>query len=404
MKSRGLFKLIAAVFLIAATGGLGWAVFNRFQDPTAPKGGGKGPQPAPVEAAEIQHGPIEMRRVFSGTLESAAEFVAAPKVSGRIVRLVLDIADSVQQNQVVAELDNDEYLQAVAQAHADLAVAKANRAEAESALTIAARELKRIKTLRERGVMSDAHMDTAQADQLEKQARLEVAKAQVTRAEAALESAKIRLGYTRVVAGWTGGNGERVVAERYVNEGETVSANAPLLSIVELNPIVGVIFVTERDYASLQPGQPVVLTTDAYPSEVFQGRIERIAPVFRQTTRQARVELKIENPKHRLKPGMFIRAEVVLDRMAHATIIPEEALTYRNDNPGVFVVNEDSKTVTWRGVTVGIREAGRMQVEGEGLTGRVITLGQQLVDDGSEIMIPTTRNKTASTRDKQAAQ
>ena len=102
------------------------------------------------------------------------------------------------------------------------------------------------------------------------------------RAEASLETANIRLGYTRITAGWSGGDDQRVVAERYVDEGETVSANTPLLRIVELDPITGVIFVTERDYARLQPGQEVLLlTTDAYPGEDFQGRIERIAPVFR---------------------------------------------------------------------------------------------------------------------------
>jgi multidrug resistance efflux pump len=74
---------------------------------------------------------------------------------------------------------------------------------------------------------------------------------------------------------------QRVVAERYVDDGQTVAANAPLLLIVELNPIVGVVFVTEKDYAYLAPGQPVSLTTDAFSGEQFRGRIDRIAPVFK---------------------------------------------------------------------------------------------------------------------------
>ena len=99
-----------------------------------------------------------------------------------------------------------------------------------------------------------------------------VTKAQVIRAQAALETARIRLGYTEVNAGWRGGREQRVVAERYVDEGETVTANAPLLRIVELNPIKGVFFVTERDYATLQPGQRASLITDAYPDATFQRR------------------------------------------------------------------------------------------------------------------------------------
>jgi multidrug efflux pump subunit AcrA (membrane-fusion protein) len=95
---------------------------------------------------------------------------------------------------------------------------------------------------------------------------------------------------------------------------------------------------------------------------------------------------------------MFIRATVVLDRMSAATIVPEQALTTRDDRIGVFVVSEDSRSVAWREVTVGIREDNRVQVTGEGLTGRVVTLGQQLVNDGSAITIPTEQSDTGSTR------
>jgi RND family efflux transporter MFP subunit len=285
----------------------------------------------------------------------------------------------------------------VAQAEAELAVAQANLAEAQSALEITTRELQRIEALRARGVSSESQFDIVQAEHLTKEAQLKVARAQVTRAEAALASARIRLGYTQVTADWAGGNEQRVVAERFIDEGDTVAANAPLLSIVELNPIIGVIFVAERDYARLQRGQPALLTTDAYAGEHFQGRIERIAPIFRQATRQARVELVIENPQHRLKPGMFIRATVVLDRALEATIVPEQALTTRDDRVGVFVVNEDGHSVAWREVQVGIREGDRVQVQGEGLTGRVVTLGQQLVHDGAAIAIADGPSDTGAT-------
>jgi RND family efflux transporter MFP subunit len=206
-------------------------------------------------------------------------------VSGRIEQLSADLADIVTRGQLVAKLDDAEYVQALAQAEAGLAVAKANLSEAESLLKIAERELERLDKLRERGVSSESQRDAAKADQLAKQAHVQVTTAQVTRARAELETAHIRLGYTEVTAGWRGGDDRRVVAERYVDEGETVSANAPLLRIVELDPITAVFFVTERDYALLQPGQSAVLSTDAYPDESFQGRITRIAPVFRESTR-----------------------------------------------------------------------------------------------------------------------
>ncbi len=96
----------------------------------------------------------------------------------------------------------------------------------------------------------------------------------------------------------------------------------------------------------------------------------------------------IENPAHRLKPGMFMRATVVLKKVLETTIVPEQALTTRDGQHGVFVVSKDGKSVIWHPVKVGIREDGRVQVEGEGLSGRVVTLGQELLKNGSAVSVP----------------
>jgi RND family efflux transporter MFP subunit len=388
MKTGGPKILILIVLLIGTAAGLGWLIFGQYQDRTDSSKSGKALRPAPVEVAQIKRGPIALQRTFSGELESLAEFVVAPKVSGRVERVIVNIADTVKRGQVVAELDDDEYVQAVAQAQADLEVTRAKLSEAKSALEIANREFKRTESLLKRGVASDSEFDAARQEQLAKQAQLKVAAAEVTKAESSLETANIRLGYTKVTAGWTGGGEQRVVAERYVDEGQTVAANAPLLLIVELHPIVGVLYVTEGDYARLKPGQLVSLTTDAYPDEQYTGRIDRIAPVFRKSTRQARIEMIIDNAQHRLKPGMFIRATVVLARVPDAIIIPQQALTIRDDKNGVFIVSENGRSVVWREVQVGIREGDRVQIKGEKLSGRVVILGQQLVNDGSAITIP----------------
>jgi RND family efflux transporter MFP subunit len=367
---------------------LAWEVYVHLQGLTQePADRNQQRQPVPVEVALVERGPIELRRSFTGTLETRSELVAAPKVSGRIERLAVDLADTVSRGQVVAQLDNGEYVQAVAQARADLEVARANLAEARSLLTIAERELERIDRLRERGLSSESERDLAKADQLAKQAHVQVSRAQVSRAEAVLEAARIRLGYTQVTADWRGGSDRRVVAERFVDEGETVSANAPLLRIVELDPIIAVFFVTERDYALLRPGQAAELTTDAYPDVIFVARIARIAPVFQETTRQARVELEVANPDLSLKPGMFVRASLVLDRAAEALIVPEPALVTRDARKGVFLVDVPGTSVAWHPVEVGIRQGAKIQVIGELPSERVVILGQQLLDDGSSIRI-----------------
>lgn len=344
-------------------------------------------QVVPVEVALIELGFIEDLRSYSGTIESTARFIVAPKISGRIQRLAVDIADPVKRGQVVATLDVDEHLQAVAQDEANLKVAQANRDEAVSAVEIAERDLDRIRTLHERGVASDADFDTARAESVARRAAVKVAEARVARDEAALAAARIRLGYTSITADWYEGAEERVVAARFADEGGTVAANTPLLSIVQLDPVKAVFFVTEREYGKLSAGQPATLTTDAWPGESFPATVARVAPVFQEETRQARVELTVDNVDRRLKPGMFVKATVSLEQAENAVIVPVSALTIRDEQSGVFVVSGDGSRVAWLPVHTGIQQDGRVQLLGAAVTGRVVTLGQQLVDEGSLISI-----------------
>ncbi len=147
------------------------------------------------------------------------------------------------------------------------------------------------------------------------------------------------------------------------------------------------ISVTERDYPLLRVGQTARLVTDAAPGETFAATISRIAPAFSAASRQARVELHVDNADHLLKPGAFARITISLARADGAIIVPEAALSRRKEQDGLFTVNADG-TVTWRVVKVGIRDGAEVQVEGEGLTGQVVVVGQQLLDDGTRVSVP----------------
>ena len=348
-------------------------------------------QAVAVKVASVEQQTIQFRRRFTGTLESPARFVVAPKVSGRIEYLAVDLSDPVESGQVIARLDDEEFQQAVVQAKANLEVAHANLVEAKSNLEIAEREMARVASLRQRGVATDSQVDSAKAQRLTHAAAVEVAKAQVTRAEAFLAEAKIRLGYTVLTAQWPNG-GRRFVAERHLNEGANIVANAPLLTIVELNPMMAVVFVSERDYGLLAVGQAASITTDAFPGSVFPGKVARVAPVFSQASRQARVELELFNQQQLLKPGMFVHAEIVLDQSPDAHTIPFAALVNRDGQDGVFLVNQSGDRVAWKPVELGIQQKDRVEVIGLKVGDQVVTIGQQLIHDGSPIIIPEEPN------------
>jgi RND family efflux transporter MFP subunit len=303
---------ILAAAVLALAGLVGVPIALRLAEPEAERADRGGPRAAPVEVAGIERGPIVRRRVFSGTLEATARITVAPKVGGRLISMPVDLSDEVERGQVVAELDNDEYVQEAMQAEAEVAVAEAGLVEASNAAEIAERELERVRTLHERGVASASQLDTATAAQLAGTAAVEVAKARVTRAEAALRSARIRQEYATIRASWEGGDDVRVVAERFAEEGDTIAANTPILSVIELDPIQVVVYATEREYALLEPDQRVTLGADAYPGESWSGRVSRISPVFEEGSRQARVEIVVPNERGRLKPGMFVRVDAIL--------------------------------------------------------------------------------------------
>jgi len=378
-------SLLAGVVAVSA-GGL--VFVEAFLSTTTPQVSASDGEPVPVEIAPVRKRAIERKRTLTGTLEAAAEFIVAPKVGGQVQLIAVDLSDEVEQGQIVAKLDDDEFVQAAAQARAALAVAKAEHAAAKSALTISERTLTRTRALLAERVASEANLDSAEAESWAAKAAVDVAAAQVARAQATLRAAEVRARFTRVSADWPGQDETRCVGSRYVDEGEMVAANTPLLSIVDLDPINVVVHVAEEDYGELKVDQPVTLSTDAYPGETFPAHIARVSPIFEADSRQARVELSAANTERRLKPGMFVRAEVLLERVAEATVVPRDALVTRKGRPAVFVVSEDKKRVSLRQVSLGIRQEGFVQVKGNGILGHVVTLGQQQLEDAAPIVVP----------------
>ena len=372
---------------------LAWFIINRVSENSMMDARSSEKMSIAVEVESIRQEPIELRRRFNATLESPVRIVVVSRVGGRVFRLDADLADLVEKGQIVAELDSEEYEQETLQAQAEVEVRKANFSEAKSNLEIAEREMGRVTTLQQRGIATESQFDSARALLLTRQSEVEVAKAQISQAEAALAGTIIRLGYTSVKANWPD-QGRRVVAERHVNEGDTVTANSPLFTLVKLDPLMAVIFVTERDYGLFHTGQTAEIMTDSFPEKIFEGHVSRVAPVFSRTSRQARVELVLPNPDGLLKPGMFVSAEVVMSRVAKATTVPLSALVSRGDQSGIFVLNPSRDTVRWCPVETGIRQRDRVQVSGQGLDGEVVTLGQQLIEDGSSVVIPESSKRS----------
>jgi len=386
-------KVFVTLVVLAFMGVLGWEVYSRIGDLRGPTARDRKAPPVPVEAEPVRKETVRDIGFFTGTLHPCSHYVVAPKIAGRLEKLFVKIGDPVKKGQLIAVLEDDEYVQQVDQARAELEVAKANVQEGRSALDTARRELDRAKALRQKKIASESELDAARAEFTSQEAKYKVAVAQVAQKEAALRAAQVRLSYTQIRATWEETDQDRVVGERFVDEGTMLAPNTPIVSILDICSLTGVIFVIERDYSKVKVGQEALISTDAFPDRTFSGQVVRVAPLIKETSREARVEVEISNPKGVLKPGMFIRAQIEFSKQDDATVVPARALTKRGGRQGVFLVNKQDMTAQFVPLKLGIQNGERVQVIEPPLSGRVVTLGQHMLEDGSAIVLPGEKAK-----------
>jgi RND family efflux transporter MFP subunit len=354
-----------------------------------------------VTIQPVRRETLRDRRAFTGTISPKSQFIVAPKVAGRLEKLLVNMGQEVTNGDLLVRLDSSEYIQQVEQARAERDVARANIADTQSSLDIARRELERAQELRKQKVASESEMDQAEARHRAALAKHAVAQAQVKQMEAALKADEVRLSYTQIAANWEGdSNGTRVVGERFVDEGAMLRANEPIVTILDVSTVIATIYIIERDYPNIQIGQQAVITTDAFPGQMFHGAIVRKAPLLKESSRQARVEIEVDNADRRLAPGMFVRAGIEFAVHENTTVVPAAAIVRRNGQNGVFRADTAGMKARFVPVTTGIVNSEWAEIVTPTLEGQVITLGQHLLEDGAAIILPTTPAEKAPTPER----
>jgi RND family efflux transporter MFP subunit len=377
---------------------IGWYLFNLTSSNSGSNGLQRPHAAVAVALAPVQQVDISEIGEYTGSLFPFSEFVLAPKIAGRLEKILVHIGDLVHDDDLVAVLDDEEYRQQVSQAKAELEVTRANLQEVRSTLENARREFERTEELRKKKIASESQRDAAASAYETQQAKMKVALAQVSQKEAALNIANLRLLYTQIRVPANSGN-DRVVGERFVDEGALLAPNTPIVSILDIAKLNAVIYVIEKDYYKLKPGQQAKITTDALPGKTFTGEVVRIAPLLKEKSREARVEVAIDNPGMILKPGMFIRLEILYAVHPDSTVVPVTALVKRDETQGVFQVDTASGKAGFVPVTVGIIQGSRAEIIKPALKGEVVTLGNHLLEEGTAVLLPAaSQDKAAPTQ------
>jgi cobalt-zinc-cadmium efflux system membrane fusion protein len=281
-------------------------------------------------------------------LDPRREARVGVSAEGQVERILLQPGDPVSVGSVLAEVRSPALGEAIGTYHARMA-------DRDVALA-------RVARLRE----LEASGSTSKA-------QLAEATAQGAGASAAYEAAEERLRVLGVSPGALDGEhfpsrfpvkspvaGEVLAAD--VSIGEAVAPGTQLFHVGNLDLVWVVLDVFERDLSRVSRGQQVRFTVDAWPGEAFAGVIDWVGSVVEADSRTIEVRLVVDNPEHRLKPGMFGRADLGASATVGGStvVVPAEAVQDVEGRPSVFV--EEGGAFEARAVTLGERNAVEVQV------------------------------------------
>ncbi|MCC7418079.1 MAG: efflux RND transporter periplasmic adaptor subunit [Acidobacteria bacterium] len=349
--------------------------------------GGGGPRlPMAVETGAVARGDMATEITVVGNLIGAATVEAVPKLSGRLQDVSVRLGDRVVKGQRLAKLEDREIQEQVKQAEASFNVSAATIRQREADLRLAQTNLDRSRNLFERQLIPQQTFDDTEARYEAAVAQLDLARAQYAQAKARLDELNINLSNTVIVSPVTG-----YVGKRALDPGAWLTTNSSFISVVDISLVRLVANVVEKDLRQMTQGLPAKVTVDAYPGETFAGRVAHVAPVLDPATRTAQIEVEIENPEARLKPGMYATVTFTVGKRPNTLMIPTSARVDAAGSKGVFLpsATEQGQVAVFRPIEVGLVNQSSAEVTAgldQGET--IVTTGAAALRDGDRIVLP----------------
>ena len=295
--------------------------------------------PVTISAAEAQSEAWVPVLPAIGTLKAVQGVDIAPQIGGVIRALHFDSGQTVTAGTLLLGLDDE-----VEQADLKSGLAELNEANLN---------LGRQKELYEKGNTSAANLDASIASR-------DTAAATVERVRALIDQKSIEAPF--------GG----LLGIRLVDLGEYVSPGTPLVTLQQLAPIYADFPIPEQSIAQIAVGQTVEVRVDAFPGEVFTGRIESIDAKVEQDTRDVLVRAVLPNADRRLLPGMFANVAVLAGEAQLVVTVPRTAVSYSLYGDSVYVVVEE----------LAVPDAP--EPDGEGAEGEAVAAEIEAVDESGD--------------------
>ncbi len=360
-------------------------------------------QKVQVEAVRVE----SIHRVVEvvGTLAAEDEVTLSAQAEGQVRRIAADLGDRVTAGQALIALDREKSQYTFDQQSGVFASALARYGASDvehlpriedtpdvqkalAELQQARESAQRAEALSRRQLLAQQALDDARATLRVKEAiyagALQSAKnlrAEIDASSAATKLAERQLRDTTIRAPFDG-----YVQKRLVQLGEYVKLQAPVISLVRMDPLKLTAEIPEKMAPWVSVGQIVELRVDAYPDLAVRGTISRISPAVNTATRAFAFEARVPNEKALLKPGSFARVLIESGKEDRVMTLPYGALQYRYGTTRVFVVHEGQLAA--REIKVGDRVDDRIEVvEGMNPGESVVTSDVDNLVDGQKVSV-----------------
>jgi len=349
MKKSSKWVLFALMPVMAACGNQGSQLNNELA--------------IPVSVSDVVKKPIVQYISTTGTATAASQTTLSTEMAG-IYRLVKNpktggefkLGDIVEKGQVIVRLENPETQNTVA-----IATKKLN-------LDISELEYQKQKSLYEKGGVTLREMKTA-----------EVAQAQ---AATDYENAKIQLAKMEVIAPFRGA----IVDLPQVTSGTHINTTVAVVTLMDYSRLLMEINLPEKNITTIHVGQDVSITNYTLPKDTLKAKINELSPVVSTETRTFKGKLVIENPDLKLRPGMFVKADIEVARRDSAIVISKDIIVTGNRGKTVYVVEKGASRE--RIITIGLENETSVEViEGLKKNERVVTKGFETLRNNSKVKI-----------------
>lgn len=317
---------------------------------------------ATVSVDSVRTGRVERLLVTTGTVRASDVATVVVETAGNVdvlrnpaTGLRFAIGDEVRRGQVLALVDPQEV------------ATSARLDQRRQALESVRAEHERNVRLHEEGLISEQALD-------------EVA-VRLSSAEADYQNARVQAAKSSLASPLTGVLTVVITAA----DGTFAGAGTQVAEVMSFDEVIVDLDLGTGEVMEVAGGLPVRVRS--YSSErVFEGHVMRIAPAIDPESRTFRVEVRVPNEDHRLRPGMFVRADVVLEARDEVVKIPTDAILERGGRLLVFVV--EAQRAQLREVVIGlVSEDGVEITDGLAVGERVVVSGQETLQDGTRVIV-----------------